>query len=244
MITENFSIQPMGEKAILINFEPGISENMLKKVLQNKNILENNLIKEKVEVINTYHSLLINYHSTIENVYKEILTIKRLLKETKIGKKPHTFMFHIPVCYDAGFGWDLEMLAEEKKLSVNKIIELHMEPIYTVYFIGFLPGFLYLGGLKNELHFPRRNEPRIEVPKGAIGIGENQTGIYPNSSPGGWQILGNSPVNIFDKRCDPPSEISGGDKVKFYSVDKEDYEEIREAVSRGIFRLKKEIYGG
>ncbi|HSI69874.1 MAG TPA: 5-oxoprolinase subunit PxpB [Gillisia sp.] len=244
MSVQNFTIQPMGEKAILINFEPEISEKMLEKVLIAKNFLENCFIKEKIEVINTFHSLLINYSYTIEDVYKEILTIKRVLNETKIGINLHNLLFHIPVCYDPVFGWDLELLAEEKKLSVNEIIELHVEPIYTVYFIGFLPGFLYLGGLKNELHFPRKNEPRIEVPKGAVGIGENQTGIYPNSSPGGWQIIGSSPVNIFDKKGNPPCAISAGDKVKFYAVDKERYEEIREAVSGGIFQLKKEKYEG
>jgi inhibitor of KinA len=103
MSPENFTITPMGERAILINFEPEISENMLEKVLLAKNVLENSLVKEKVEVINTYHSLLINYLYTIEDVYQEILTIKRVLSETKIGKKLQTLLFHIPVCYDTVF---------------------------------------------------------------------------------------------------------------------------------------------
>lgn len=242
MIAENFTIQPMGERAILINFEPEISEIMLEKVLLAKNILENLLVKEKVEVINTYHSLLINYPFTIENVYERILTIKRALKETKIGKKEQTFLFHLPVCYDPSFGWDLELLSEEKNLSIKQVIELHLQQVYTVYFIGFLPGFLYLGGLEKELHFPRKNEPRLEVPKGAVGIGGNQTGIYPNSSPGGWQIIGNSPVKIFDENREPACEISAGDRVKFYAVALEEYKEIQEAVSRGNFQVKKEVY--
>lgn len=244
MRAEEYTIQPMGEKAILIDFEPEISEKMLKKVLLIKDVLEDYFIKEKVEVITTYHSLLINYHLTIENVYWEVSALKNLLMEVKIGKKQQSHIFHIPVCYDPAFGWDLQLMAQEKQMPVSRIIELHLQPVYTVYFVGFLPGFLYLGGLENELHFPRKNEPRPEVPKGAVGIGENQTGIYPKSSPGGWQILGKTPLEIFDKKEDPPCQISAGDRIKFYRVIMDEYEEILEQVSEGKFQLKKEIYEG
>jgi inhibitor of KinA len=107
-----------------------------------------------------------------------------------------------------------------------------------------LPGFLYLGGLDERLVISRKETPRMEVQKGAVGIGENQTGIYPKTSPGGWQIIGNSPVTFFDKYADPPCVILPGDKVKFYSISKNEFNEISEDDKRGKFQLKNEKYHG
>ena len=95
------------------------------------------------------------------------------------------------------FGIDLDEIAQKKKLSIDEIIELHTTPKYQVFSIGFLPGFLYLGGLDKRLHFDRKSVPRLAVKKGAVGIGGMQTGIYPKTSPGGWHIIGNSPVIFF-----------------------------------------------
>jgi KipI family sensor histidine kinase inhibitor len=107
-----------------------------------------------------------------------------------------------------------------------------------------LPGFLYLGGLDKKLQISRKIQPRMLVQKGAVGIGENQTGIYPKSSPGGWQIIGNSPVPLFDKNRLPPCEISAGDKVKFYQVSKSEFEKISEEITQGKFQFKKTNYEG
>lgn len=237
-------ISAMGERAILVQFEPIIEENLLEKLLFYKNELEDFYAEVNVEVINTYNSLLISYMFAIEDVYGEFSALKELFGEAKITKLSNRQIFHLPVCYEEEFGWDLEYISEEKKLTKKQIIDLHSAPLYTVYFIGFLPGFLYLGGLNKKLQISRKNEPRLKIEKGAVGIGENQTGIYPKSSPGGWQILGNCPVNFFDKNSNPPCEISPGDKVKFYSVSKDEFFEISEAISSGNFELKKEKYNG
>src|SRR5690606_12317203 len=157
---------------------------------------------------NTYASLLIFYHAIIEDVYSEVLGIKLLLEGANIVKKTASDIFHIPICYDPKFAIDLDLISQSKNIGVDKIITLHSAPIYTVYFIGFLPGFLYLGGLDEGLHISRKSSPRNRIEKGAVGIGENQTGIYPKSSPGGWQIIGNSPIEIFDKNSSPPCLIS------------------------------------
>lgn len=235
-------IRRMGERSVLIEFEPAIDENLLEKLLGLKKYIQNHLLEQSVEVINTYNSLLINYGSGIEDVYGEVLTIKRLLDEANITNKIEKKLFHIPVCYDDEFALDMTFLSSEKGLSKNEIIRLHSEPIYTVYFIGFLPGFLYLGGLDKRLQISRKDQPRLTVPKGAVGIGENQTGIYPQNSPGGWQIIGNSPVPLFDKNKLPPCEISAGDKLRFYSVTIEEYIRISEKVQNGSFSFKKEKY--
>lgn len=237
-------IRPMGERAILINFPQEISEKLLDILIFHKNRLQEILIEEKVEVANTYTSLLIHYTFDIEDVYSEVLRVKEALLETNIPINTIKQIFHIPVCYELQFGVDLEHISMEKNISVEDVITRHTASIYTVYFIGFLPGFLYLGGLDNTLQIARKNSPRKRVEKGAVGIGENQTGIYPKSSPGGWQIIGNSPIEIFNKNCNPPCQIPPGDKIKFYSVSLEEYEKIKSLMREGKFHLKKELYDG
>lgn len=237
-------IRTMGERAILIEFEAEISEKTLEKVLFYKNEIQKHYFEVKVEVINTYNSLLVYYLYTIEDVYDEVWTLEGLFRGTKITKKITAQLFNIPVCYDAEFGLDLKLISRVKHLSPEQIIRLHTRPIYTVYFIGFLPGFLYLGGLDKKLQISRKIQPRMEVQKGGVGIGENQTGIYPKSSPGGWQIIGNSPVPLFDKNRLPPCEISAGDKVKFHQVSKSEFVKISEEMREGKFQFKKAGYEG
>ena len=131
----------------------------------------------------------------------------------------------------------------EKELSIDEIISLHSEISYTVYGIGFLPGFLYLGGLNNKLHFPRRNMPRMEVVKGSVGIGGGQTGIYPQTSPGGWHIIGKTPINLFDVNSEIPCFINSADEVKFVPVLKEEFHLIEEANKKNSYEPNKfELY--
>ncbi|MFD2518472.1 5-oxoprolinase subunit PxpB [Salinimicrobium flavum] len=237
-------IKLMGEKAILIEFEEVINEDLLEKILGYKKFLQEKLFKEKVEVINTYNSLAVVYNSPIEDVYGEVSRVKKLLEVANIANNIEKSLFHIPVCYESDFAPDFQYVSAQKNLSGKQIIELHSAPVYTVFFIGFLPGFLYLGGLDKNLHISRKEQPRLEVQKGSVGIGENQTGIYPQSSPGGWQIIGNSPVPLFDKNRLPPCEISAGDKIKFYPVSGQEHMQITEEVAAETFRFKKEIYEG
>ena len=237
------AIKQMGEKSFLIDFQPVIEENLLFDLLNLKEKIQKNNIEASVEVINAFNSLLVIYDSPIEDVYGEKMKLKSCIGKAKIQEKRKTQLFHIPVSYDDKFGLDLQYISQAKSLSINEIISLHTAPFYTVFFIGFLPGFLYLGGLDKRLQISRRNKPRLEVPKGAVGIGENQTGIYPQTSPGGWQIIGNSPVPLFNPQQDPPCEISAGDKLKFYPVSLEEHKIISEEVKTGTFSFKKELYG-
>ena len=241
---ESPKISRMGERAILLQFEPEISEKVLKKVLAYQKILQEKILKEGVEVISTYNSLLITYNTAIEITYDGFLQLKEELERAKIQDNFRSHLFHIPVCYDQKFGIDLQEISIAKELQIKEIIRLHSTALYTVYFTGFLPGFLYLGGLPEELCFSRREHPRIEVPKGAVGIGEKQTGIYPQKSPGGWNIIGNSPVPLFDPFLDPPCEIKAGDKIRFYEVSLEEHQEILEVVEKGEFKFRKEEYDG
>ena len=237
-------ISPLGDNAILIQFEKIISEKVLDEVLFYKNLIQQLYVKQKVEVINTYNSILINYFVIIEDVYSDLKAVKKVFQQNNNTKNIDSRVFEIPVCYDLDFGIDLELISKEKSLEISEIISLHTKPEYRVYFMGFLPGFLYLGGLDKKLQISRKSQPRMKIEKGAVGIGENQTGIYPKVSPGGWQIIGNCPVNFFDKNSEIPTQISAGDYIKFKSVDRAEYDRIKEQVKHGNFQLKKQERNG
>ncbi|MBT8295623.1 MAG: 5-oxoprolinase subunit PxpB [Gramella sp.] len=238
-----FQISPLGDRSILINIDGGINPETLNKVLFFKKKIENTEFKEKVEVINTYNSLLVIYMFAIEDIYSEFLRLNELLSEANIPKNTNYKIFQIPVCYDKEFGIDLEFISEERDMEIDDIVQLHTRPFYLVYFIGFLPGFLYLGGLDKRLHISRKKTPRRAVEKGAVGIGENQTGIYPKTSPGGWQILGKTPIELFDRNMQPPCPIFAGDKIKFNAVSKAEFFEIEREIKAGNYSLKYDNYG-
>lgn len=128
----------------------------------------------------------------------------------------------IPVRYGGEDGPDLTALAKQKNMSVTELVERHTAPVYTVYFIGFQPGFPYLGGLTPDLYAPRHATPRLSVPAGSVGIGGEQTGIYPFASPGGWQLLGRTNLPLFNLDNEPPTLLQAGDTLKFVAIDVKD----------------------
>jgi inhibitor of KinA len=129
---------------------------------------------------------------------------------------PTTYL--IPVQYGGEFGPDLEVFAKAKGMSSREVIEMHTSVEYYVYMIGFTAGFPYLGGLPNELHHPRRDEPRLRVPAGSVGIGGAQTGVYPHEAPGGWHLIGRTDMTLFDIDRSPPAVLKPGDRVRFTEV--------------------------
>lgn len=188
--------KPFGECSILIEWPQVISEKTLSNVLLFRQQLKNFDFKEKVYIKSAYSSILITYDSAINNFYDEVLTLKSIYSENYFLNKEPSRLWKIPVCYDTEFGLDLEEISKKNNIEIPSIIKLHTSTNYLVYFLGFLPGFLYLGGLDKQLHFPRKSTPRLKVNKGSVAIGGSQTGIYPNESPGGWNIIGNTPLNF------------------------------------------------
>lgn len=239
---KNPEIFPFGERAILINWEPKIEVGLLDIILSVKNRILKKRVKSIVEIINTYSSLLIKYNKSINNIYDEILTLKALISDLEVDFSPPKKIFQLPVCYEDEFAWDLDEISTKTKLETSEIIKLHSSRIYTLFFTGFLPGFLYLGELDSSLFFPRKKSPRKRVEKGAVGIAGNQTGIYPQASPGGWQIIGNCPLEIFDARKKRPGIFAPGDKIKFFPVNREEYVEISHQVKSGKYQIKTGIY--
>jgi len=236
----NVTYKPYGNRAILIEWPVKIDENILKDIISFKNKIKNNNIKVIVDIINTYNSLTIIYNDTIENIYDEISKLKSIKEQKILATSEQNNLWNIPVCYDGHFGIDLQEISETKKLTIDEIIDLHTSAIYTVYFIGFLPGFLYLGGMDKRLHFPRKASPRLNVAKGSVGIGGSQTGIYPSQSAGGWNIIGNSPISFFNVTSDNPCFAKAGDKIKFSPIDYHEYQHIDLQVANGMYKLTKE----
>ncbi|TRZ42563.1 5-oxoprolinase subunit PxpB [Robertkochia solimangrovi] len=227
--------KPFGRRAILIQWPRLISESILNDIIRFKKIILEHY--PKLELVPAYNSLTLMSRTNLNfsSMTDSLRTLYRSNMKVPLRERK---LWHIPVCYDLEFGIDLEEFSNAKKMSIERIIELHTEPIYTIYAIGFLPGFMYLGGLPEALHHPRRGKPRLHIPQGSVGIGGEQTGVYPQESPGGWNIIGNSPVKIFNPKNENPCGVNVGDKIKFYSVDKPTHELVTIQVETGIFHLK------
>ncbi len=238
------SYRRFSEQSILVEWPQNIDEFILKDVLLFKQYLATLDVKSILQINNAYNSLLIIYNFTIDDVYSEITELKTHYRQRNIVKKSNSKLFKIPVCYDEEFGLDLEIISAEKQLPISQIIALHSQVVYTVFFIGFLPGFLYLGGLDKQLHFPRKKNPRQVIKKGAVAIGGQQTGIYPNVSPGGWNIIGNCPLEFFIPKKETPCFASAGDKVKFIPVSRLDYDDIVVKINSGNFIIENEDIDG
>lgn len=235
------SYKPFGNHAILIEWPSKIDKKILNDVLAFKKSIEINYTKVKVEVINTYNSITIFYDTTIENIYDEFSMLKSLYELQNTQKIQQSKLWKIPVCYDEKFGIDLEEISQENKLSKPEIIRLHPSQKYKVFFIGFLPGFLYLGGLPKKLHFPRKKNPRLQVEKGSVGIGGSQTGIYPQESSGGWNIIGNSPISLFDRKSEQPCFAKSGDRVQFFPISIEEHQEITNLIAYKRYHIESEV---
>ncbi len=237
---ENIHISQMAERAILLTWQQEVGEDLLSSLLQGKEAILKEADAGIVDVVQTYNALLIKYYSPISSIDTEISRLEALLQKVKEGKRKKATCYQIPVCYHEKFGLDLSEMMEKKQLSREEIVQLHTEPTYTVYFIGFLPGFPYLGGLSEQLFMERKEQPRKRIPKGAVGIGGEQTGIYPSDSPGGWQLIGNCPLSLFDSGKESPCLLQAGDRIQFYEVGLSTYQKIKKEVEQGNDQLKKQ----
>lgn len=236
----SLSYKFFGSNAILIEWPETIQEDILDDIIGYKKEIQKRFDNSIVELIPAYNSLtVIKYDESLAlNQLKK--TLISIYEKVKIPEKKVQRLWKIPVCYDETFGIDQELLCKQKKITRKKLIELHTASIYTLYCIGFLPGFMYLGGLPEILKSSRKDTPRLRVEKGSVGIGGNQTGIYPQNSPGGWNIIGNSPINLFDVTKEEPCFVKVGDKVQFQSISLPAYNLMKIEVETGIFSIENE----
>ncbi|MGE0587779.1 MAG: 5-oxoprolinase subunit PxpB [Cyclobacteriaceae bacterium] len=232
------TFKAFGQSALLIEWPARLEENILNDILRLQNALENESIDGVVETVNAYNSLTVLFNPLKVNVGELQQIIKKLHLNGPIQKTKNNKTWEIPVCYDSSFGLDLEELSQSKKISTDELIQLHCQQTYLVYFIGFLPGFLYLGGLPEKLHAPRRSSPRLKINRGAVAIGGMQTGVYPSESPGGWNIIGNSPIDFFNPKSNPPCFAKAGDRIQFFAVNMEGYKDIRDKILKGEYKIE------
>ncbi|OHX66987.1 5-oxoprolinase subunit PxpB [Flammeovirga pacifica] len=218
-------IKKFGETALIIQFENVISVDVHQKVKSYYYYLSNISIHGILSVIPAYTSITIQFDDTIID-YSELKFIVSDINIQHPNNLPIQRIVEIPVCYDASLGLDLADVENQLKLSVDEIIKLHSSNLYTVHMIGFSPGFMYLGGLSPQLYIPRKSTPRLKIPAGAVGLADQQTGIYPQATPGGWQIIGQTPISMFD--VNQPPKVKMGDKVKFEPIDLSTYQQLNQ----------------
>jgi inhibitor of KinA len=212
----------MGDRALLVELGDGISPLVNKKVRELFLCLKNNRVEGVVETVPGYRSLLIVYDPlkiTLSALKERLNKLHTTINRSEIPK-PRTL--EIPVVYGGEYGPDLDWVAEFHRVPPEEIIRLHTGTTYRVYMIGFTPGFAYMGQLPEAIATPRRETPRTAVPRGSVGIAQNQTGVYPVKSPGGWQIIGRTTLRLFDPEKWPPTPLEMGDLVKFLSIKEEE----------------------
>ncbi len=215
-----------GDRGFLVEFGASINPEINQKVRQIFLSLEKMPIEGVTEVIPTYRSILISYDPFKTN--PERLKTRILDRENNLDKCdiPPPETIEIQVAYGDDFGPDLEFVAQHNKLTPEEVIQIHTSGTYLIYMIGFTPGFPFLGGLSEKIFTPRLEKPRQLVPAGSVGIANNQTGIYPIDSPGGWQLIGKTPIRLYDPNGSPPILLKAGNYLRFKSISKKDFQEI------------------
>jgi len=236
----SLSIRPFGVHAILVEWPNEVQEAILDDILQFTHYLESNCLNSKKwEIVPAYNSITLILREKPIDFAKLKQRLRKWYLESDTIEPKQRYLWRLPVCYDIEFGIDLIEVSDKLKISVEKVIQTHTDHIYTVYGIGFLPGFMYLGGLPQRLEVPRKSTPRLKVSKGAVGLAGKQTGIYPQESPGGWNIIGNCSVPMFNPISENPCFVSVGDKVQFYSITHAEHDLHKIEGEVGIYELEK-----
>ena len=234
---DNIKILTEGDSSLLIVYQQEISPEVNARIASTVKLIKQQQIEGIVDMIPAFASLLINYNPLVVSfatLEKRLKGILRMDVGTEASRKK---VFEIPVCYGGVYGPDLKTIAEHAGLSEEEVIEIHSSKEYLIYMLGFLPGFCYLGGLDERIHTPRLANPRRAIPAGSVGIGGSQTGIYPMESPGGWQLMGMTPVRTYDPERDIPILVNAGEYIHFYPVAEEEYQRIREEVENGTYQV-------
>jgi KipI family sensor histidine kinase inhibitor len=215
----------MGDRGLLLEFGDEIGSEVNEKVRRMALAIQTEAMKGILETVPTYRSLLIVYDPlilSIDDLKKRLKKLEDGLRQTPF---PEPKLTRIPVVYGDPYGPDLDFVAQYHRISHDQVIQLHCSKPYFIYMIGFMPGYPYMGELPDALVTPRLKTPRLLVPAGSVAIAQKQTGIYSMDSPGGWQILGRTPVKLFDPERKPPALLMMGDLVQFYPISEKEFKE-------------------
>jgi len=212
----------VGDSALVAVFGEQIDLVVNKQIHALDQLLNEDKPDGIIETLPTYTSLLIRYDPLIASFDQVETWVTKHFQQNQVIGLDEVKRVEVPVVYGGKYGPDLEHVAQLHNMSVSEVIERHTHSDFTVFMMGFTPGFPYLGGLDPEIATPRLESPRTHVPAGSVGIAGKQSGIYPITSPGGWQILGYTPLRLFDPQRDPPFLLAPGNQVKFVSIAEED----------------------
>jgi len=231
-----FQLYPLGDAAVTVQFGDTIEEDTHRKVRAFASYLERHPFPGLVEHVPSFTTVTVYYdpwvvsdkglYNPYARVTEQLQHMLKLARENQKSTRPR--VVEIPVCYGGEYGPDLEYVARFHKLKPQEVVACHTRGKYLVYMIGFAPGFPYLGGLSKKIATPRRESPRPLIPKGSVGIADKQTGIYPIETPGGWQLIGRTPLSLFEPDRDPPSLLQAGDRVRFVAITPEEFERRKE----------------
>ncbi len=232
---------PAGDTALVVEFGDAISPEVNRKVRSLSDALELRSVTGVFDFLPTYRSVLV-YYDPLEITAAELQDgIEGLLQDADEISIASRRVVHIPTLYGGKMGVDIGFVAQHAGIDEQEVVRIHSGTDYLVYMMGFSPGFAYLGGLDERLATPRLESPRTEIPAGAVGIAESQTGVYPMVSPGGWQLIGRTPLKLFDSQREPPVLLNAGDYVRFTPIEAQaDYDAILRQVEAGEYRITEE----
>ena len=215
----------MGDRGLLLELGDEIGSEVNEKVRRMTLAIQAESIEGIVEIVPTYRSLLILYNSLILSFVDLKKRLERIEKGLQQTPFPEPKLTQIPALYGGSYGPDLEEVAKYHQISPEEVIQLHCSKPYFIYMIGFMPGFPYMGELPEALITSRLKTPRLSVPAGSVAIAQRQTGIYPMESPGGWQIIGRTPVKLFNPEREPPALLQMGNLVQFFPISEKEFKE-------------------
>ena len=225
-----------GDSSVCVEVGNEISPDINRKIRAFKIAVEKSGIPGIVETVPTYRSLLVHYKPEVIG-YKAITEkFKSLMGTLDNIEIPPPTVIEIPVLYGGEMGPDIENVASHNGKTVEEVIKIHTSQEYLIYMIGFIAGFPYLGGMSKEIATPRLKEPRVKIDGGSVGIAGEQTGIYPLDSPGGWQLIGRTPLKLYDAEREKPVLLEAGQYIKFRSISQKEFDETAKAVEDGSYK--------
>lgn len=228
-----------GDSCIVVEFGNSISLDVNARVQALRHVLEAKNISGIQELVPTYRSLAVYFDPVKAEPSRFRSLLERLASTTGVGLSSEKGkVIVIPVCYGGEFGPDLQNVVKHTGLVEEEVIKRHSAPDYYCYMLGFTPGFSYLGGMDETIATPRLSEPRERIPAGSVGIAGKQTGIYPIDSPGGWQLIGRTPLPMFDANRESPTLVDAGFWIRFHPISPEEYRSIEEKIFHGNYTLE------
>lgn len=232
---ERVKFMPAGDSSLVMEFGNSISPLINAKIRNMVKAIDNSHVDGVLELIPTYRSIQIFYNPLLINYDTLVDKLSDMENSLSHGEDDSYRVVEVPTVYGGEFGPDIEFVAEHNGLDIDEVIKIHSSRDYLIYMLGFTPGFSYLGGMDEQIATPRLESPRTKIPAGSTGIAGSQTGIYPIDSPGGWQLIGRTPVNLYNPNQDPPVLLKAGDYVRFIPIDESEFNRIKELVSKNEY---------